>query len=321
MARSELPQRLREGPFLLGDARRLGFTDEVVQGPRFRRVFRGVYVAADAADTVAVRAAAARLLVPASAIFSHQTAAELLDLPVPTDGLVHCTLPRGVRRAQVAGIVAHQVTSMPAAMLTPQPAGTLPITSPSRTFMDVAASLPLVELVILGDAMVRRGLVDLKTLRHEVRAATMVRGIVTARRAAGLVQSRVDSPMETRLRLLIVLAGLPPPEPGGEVLDVDGQWIATVDLLYRAQRVVIEYDGLLHLTSRRKWLRDLATRDLLRDLGWEVIVVTSADVFATPLRTLLRIRDKLAARGHPDLPEHLDPAWELLLPRGARRAA
>lgn len=284
-----VPPQLRSQPFLLREARRLGLSKDIVRGPGFRRVLRGVYVAADVADSVALRAAAARLLLPVRAVFSHRTAAELLDLPLPTDGLIHTTIPRSVPRTRVAGLVTHQVTSMPTCASARLGTSGLPITAPARTFLDVAASLTLVNLVVLGDAMVRRGL-----------------------------RPRVDSPMETHVRLLIVLAGRPCPEAGGEVLDEDGQWIATVDLQYRAQRIAIEYDGLLHLTSRRKWLRDLATRDLLRDQGWEVIVLTSADVFGSPLRTLRRIRDKLAARGHPQVPEHLDPGWEDHLPSGHR---
>ena len=313
-----VPPQLRSQPFLLREARRLGLSKDIVRGPRFRRVLRGVYVAADVADTVAVRAAAARLLLPATAVFSHQTAAELLDLPLPTDGLIHSTIPRSVPRTRVAGLVTHQVTSMPSGVSARLGTSGLPITAPARTFLDVAASLTLVDLVVLGDAMVRRGFVTVESLRAAAGEAPRRRGVLTVREAAGLVRPRVDSPMETRVRLLIVLAGLPCPEAGGEVLDEDGQWIATVDLQYRVQRIAIEYDGILHLTSRRKWLRDLATRDLLRDQGWEVIVLTSADVFGSPLRTLRRIRDKLAARGHSHLPEHLDPGWEDHLPSGYR---
>jgi hypothetical protein len=309
MARSTIPSALAGKPFLLEDARRLGVSRNILRGRQFRRVFRGVYIAAEAADTVATRAAAARLLLPASAVFSHHTAAELQGLPVPTERSVHATVQSAVPRTRVTGLVTHLCRSPPQAVQARLAPPGLPVTPPGRTFLDLAGRLSLVDLVILGDAMLRRGFITEERLRDEVNKAKGGRGVVQARAAASLVRARVDSPMETQVRLLIVMAGLPCPEPGCDVLDDDGQWVATVDLQYRAQRIAIEYDGLLHLTSRQKWLRDLATRDLLRDLGWDVIVLTAADVFGSPARTLSRIRDKLAARGHPDVPNELAPGW------------
>ena len=49
-------------------------------------------------------------------------------------------------------------------------------------------------------------------------------GTRLALRAAGLVREGVDSPMETRVRLLIVLAGLPEPSVNHIVRAEDGSW-------------------------------------------------------------------------------------------------
>ena len=49
-------------------------------------------------------------------------------------------------------------------------------------------------------------------------------------RAAALVRERVDSPRESRLRLCLVLAGLPEPEVN-PVVTVDGRRVGRVDLL------------------------------------------------------------------------------------------
>ncbi len=120
--------------------------------------------------------------------------------------------------------------------------------------------------------------------------------------------------MESRARLLIVFGGLPCPEPGCEVRDEHGQWVATVDLQYREQRIAIEYDGDLHRTSKRKWRNDVRARDALRRLGWDVIVLTADDLYARPLQTLWRVQDALQERGHPGVPDQLDPAWETHFP-------
>ena len=55
--------------------------------------------------------------------------------------------------------------------------------------------------------------------------------------------------------------------------------VRLVILQYREQRIAIEYDGDIHRISRKTWLRDMGVRELLRELGWEVIVLTSDDVF------------------------------------------
>jgi hypothetical protein len=57
-------------------------------------------------------------------------------------------------------------------------------------------------------------------------------GARLARRVAGLVRKGVDSAMETRLRLLIVLAGLPEPEVNVIVRDENGDWELRFDLCY-----------------------------------------------------------------------------------------
>jgi very-short-patch-repair endonuclease len=105
------------------------------------------------------------------------------------------------------------------------------------------------------------------------------------------------------------MAGLPTPEPGREVHDEYGSWVATVDLQYRAQRIAIEYDGDLHRTSKRKWRNDIATRRKLRALGWEVIVLTVDDLYLRPYETLCYIHTVLLERGRPDVPVDLPASW------------
>jgi hypothetical protein len=317
------------------EARRLGLPADSLRSGRFRRVFRSVYASADVPDTLSVRLAAARLILPETAVFSHQTAAQVMrppvpkalvpktpvpdtpvsntsvrSMPLPREGVppLHVTLPRHVPRPSVAGVVTHQASDVPVRMFEG-----FPITTSERTFLDLAGQLSLVDLTILADAMVRRGLTTVEALADATGSAPRRRGIVRARTAAALARPRVDSPMETRVRLLIVLAGLPCPEPGLPIFDDDGQWVATADLGYQAQRTAIEYDGELHHKLRAKWRRDLHTRDLLRELGWCVIVLTAEDVVQSPYLTLLRIRDALVTRGHPGVPAELDHGWEIHL--------
>ena len=156
-------------------------------------------------------------------------------------------------------------------------------------------------------------------LRKAVATTGRRRGVQTARRAAQLVRAGVDSPMETRVRLLVVLAGLPEPEPNVVVRDEVGGWVGVVDLAYPELKIAIEYHGDVHRTKRGKWRSDVAKAELLRALGWTVIILTADDIESRPERTLLRVRGALVEAGHPEVPAAVDPAWRAhLLPQWAR---
>ena len=100
-----------------------------------------------------------------------------------------------------------------------------------------------------------------EALIETAKSAVGVRGIRLAREAADLVRRGVDSPMESRLRLLLVLAGLPEPEVGRPVYSADGGWLAQPDLSYPALKIAIEYDGGHHLQDARQWQRDIRRRE------------------------------------------------------------
>ena len=67
----------------------------------------------------------------------------------------------------------------------------------------------------------------------------------------------VDSPRESLLRLILVAGGLPEPEVQFAVRTAQG--IRHADLGYRDARLLIEYHGDDHRTSRKRWLEDSST--------------------------------------------------------------
>lgn len=106
-APSDLPAELLTGPFTVSYAVSLGIPRSVLRGNRFRQPFRGVRVPAHLPDTLALRADAARLVLPTAAAFSHHTAAVLRDLPVTGDGRIHVTVPAPIARPKIREIVWH----------------------------------------------------------------------------------------------------------------------------------------------------------------------------------------------------------------------
>lgn len=302
----DLPPELCRGPFTTAQAAALGVSVHVLAGRRFRQLYRGVHVLADHPDTAALRFDGVRLLVR-SAAASHHTAALLRSLPVPGPGpdrAVHITVADPASRVRIAGVYTHRA---PFGVDLRQVEGRA-VLSAERTLCDLAAEgVGLLDLVIFGDAAVRRGWTRPGDLTARAEEQTG-RGCRTARCAAGLVRAKVDSPMETRLRLLIVLAGLPEPAVNMPVNDGPG-WVATPDLSYPAGRIAIEYDGEHHRTDRRQWQQDKRRSRLLRDLGWDLLECTADDVLRHPSDVLTWLHERLQRAGHPETPVILSDAW------------
>ena len=286
---------------------------KVLRGIRFRRLRRGVYAEASLPDDLATRADAALLVLPDATTLSHQTSAALRGLPVPSDGPVHVTIPPDVPCPELDGVCCHR-RAVSRLRLDGRP-----ITEPAQNFIELAEHLALVDLVVAGDAMLRRSMLAPDELLQVARGRARRRGRALSIRAAGLVRPKVDSPMETRVRLLLVLAGLPEPEPGYVIRDESGEWIAQVDLAYPARRIAIEYYGDVHRRSAGQWRSDVSKTELLRGLGWTVIILTADDVDGRPERTLERVRLSLVSADHPLVPESFDDEWrEHLTPAWAR---
>jgi len=279
-----------EGPLTRQQLMTAGLSDQARRGRKYERVFHGVYAPLDAAPTLRMRAAAALLVAPDGAAVARQTAARLWDGVVPAVADVHLTLRPG-SRLRMAGIDARV-----RAVTTLTTRGGLLVTTPSQTFVDLSTELGLVDLVVLGDSMVRAGRV---TPAELIQAASDVTGCRRrpSLRAAGLVRAGVDSPMETRLRLLIVLAGLPEPVVNVAIRDDGGRVVYRLDLGYPQVRVAVEYDGRQHAENTAQWRWDVRRREELESDGWRLVVVLSGDIYRDPARTLARVMAALRDRG------------------------
>ncbi|HTF48102.1 MAG TPA: DUF559 domain-containing protein [Pseudonocardia sp.] len=109
-----------------------------------------------------------------------------------------------------------------------------------------------------------------------------------------LSDPRAESPPETRLRLGLVGAGLPPPEVQYRVVDAYGYPLARVDLAYPEAKLALEYDGAVHF-ERHRAIRDRQRDAELAGYGWLTLRLTPDDLFTMP-QTTHRIRDLLALR-------------------------
>ncbi|SDC65753.1 hypothetical protein SAMN05216410_2116 [Sanguibacter gelidistatuariae] len=270
----------------------LGLTRATMRSRRFTAPFHGVRVEGPCPTSVDARCHAALPLLPDDAAFSHVTALALLGVEVPwrlqSDPLVHVTTRRRETRPHRPEIAAHLCTQ---AALDIVQVGALPVTSPEQTWLQLAHYLPLADVVVLGDAMLRRvePVTDLGRLESLMLHTHKMRGLTACRAALELMVAGTDSTMETRTRLVLVAAGLPCPEVNTPVYDDAGHFVALPDLQYHRLKIAIEYDGDVHRTDPAAWRRDIERCHGLEDAGWLIITATADDVLRHPERLVARV--------------------------------
>ena len=286
-------RRPRKPPELVGcvfrvrDVVRDGLlTHDALRSTAWRRLYRGVYADADLPDVLDVRIRGARMIAPATAVFSGRTAAHLLGAPELADvrGLpVEVTVPTGARFGPVQGLRVRRV-DLPGCDIAE--VGGWRCTTGLRTALDIARWEPLPEAVAGLDLLLARRVVEEAALRETAGARTG-RGSRQARRAVDLADARAESQPESKLRVILTLAGLPP-VPQHVVRGVGGEFLARVDLAYPDLRVAVEYDGAWH-AGAGQFVRDRQRLNQLTAAGWAVLHVTAADL-RDPAQLIERVR-------------------------------
>ena len=293
MPRTPLPDR----PFTAAQAAAAGIGRGTLSGHRVRRLFDGVYVRVGIELSHVTWVSAARLILPPDTVASGSTALRLHGVEVgPEFPLRFCTTHR--RQVRQPRLLVVRTTRLPA--------NDGRAVSPDDAFLTAAAYLNLLDLVIAGDWLVRLKLTTPERLRARA-AGHHGRGVPLARRAAGLVRARVDSPRETKLRLCLVLAGLPEPETNILLGNDDGP-IGSPDLVLRALKVLLEYEGDHHRLDKDQWNTDIFRAEEFQAEGYALVRVTALHL-RHPRQLARRVYRVLVERGYDGPEPRFDREW------------
>jgi hypothetical protein len=288
--RPVVPPALTRRPFTLEEALEAGVSRRQLQGSSWRRVGARTYAWVGLEDGPWLRLAAAGLRLPSPAAFSGLTAAWIHGLDV-ADGSEPIEVTLG-RQSGASGRVGILIRRAELGVGDVVETGGLRTTSVQRTLFDLGQRLSLTEAVVAMDSALRCGLVTLEEMAAWSLARRGRKGVKRLRRLIALADPESESPMETRLRLVIVLAGLPRPESQAALEDDQGRFLGRVDLFYPHKRLAIEYDGATH--------RDTITEDNRRQngllsAGFKLLRFSSPDVLKKPEFVVTSVRTALAS--------------------------
>ncbi|TQM14725.1 hypothetical protein [Pseudonocardia kunmingensis] len=185
-------------------------TPGVLRGPRFRRLYPDIYVAARRELDLVLWSLAAYLLVEGRGVLAGWSAAELLGASCgPLGAPATVLMFPGRQRGRCPGLAVRRGTVDPDETTWRRGCR---ITRPVRTAFDLARWAPtLVEKVVAVDALAYRHRFAIDAVRQLAGRYLGVYGGAELPRVCALANRLSESPMETRIRLALVLGGLPVP--------------------------------------------------------------------------------------------------------------
>lgn len=250
-------------------------------------LYRDVYVRRDIELTARIRAQAAWL--SSGATLAGVSAAAMLGTKW-LNPQVPAEILRADRHSQ-AGIVVHSWTLADGEICRVRG---IECTTPARTAFDLGRRYQDDSAVVLVDAVLNATGVTTEEVARVATAHPGMRGVATLRSTLALVDGGAESPQETKLRLVLVRAGLPRPEtqitfPALRI---------RADMGWRDWQVIVEYDGVQHWSDTRQRSWDIDRIALLEEAGWAVIRV-SAEMMRRPGVIVQRVCAKLRAAGCP----------------------
>jgi len=269
---------------------RLGISDDAVNSRvrtgRLHRVHVGVYSVGHALLMLRGRWMAAVLACGEGAVLSHVDAAALWGLIEPRGTKIHVTVStRNGRRRP--GLTIHR------SQLHPDDrdcVDEIPVTSVSRTLLDLTTTFSPAQLRRAYEGAERRGELDIRSIERLLRRSNGRRGIAALRTLIDYDPApALDAMSELELLFLDLVRDAGLPSPAGNVL-VENY---LVDAYWPAARLVVELDSYEFHSGRRVFERDHRKIADLRLAEYEVLPLTYRQVTEDPTWVASTVRRHL----------------------------
>jgi hypothetical protein len=271
--------------------------DHWLRAGRLHRVHQGVYAVGHAALRVEGHRFAAVLACGPNAVLSHRTAAAHWGLLKTDQTRIDVTAPRG--RHGAPGIRLHRTRSLDAQDTTNHEG--IPITSVSRTLLDLAATARPSELERALAQAERLQLYDHRAIEDVIARSNGHRGTKTLARTTRHEAKWTRNDWEAEFLELMRKASLPEPLVN-EAFDAPELGWCEPDYHWPAQRVIVETDGWETHGTRAAFRSDRAKDAALTAAGYRVLRFTKdvePELVVRRLRALLPTAGTRPRSGSP----------------------
>jgi very-short-patch-repair endonuclease len=292
IARLPLPPHLVHSPFTYREGLTAGLGEGRLRGADLHRPYRGVRVATEP-TRLEQRARAFQRRAPDNTYLCSVTAALLYRIPLSLrleqSLILHVGVPAPTRAPRVKGVVGHKFQIEESDI---RDWYGLKVTTPERTWCDLATVLSVPDLVAAGDYVIHwelplasREALNLAMLRHPGQ-----RGHRRLVRAFSQLDDRSESRQESLLRVIVLNARI----RGVETnlwLTTSGGFHYRGDLVVREKKVIIEYQSRFH-DGTKEFAADMTRISRLEADGWYILQVNNHDL-DDPAELVQRIRKVL----------------------------
>ncbi|MDO5633731.1 MAG: hypothetical protein Q4G34_02480 [Micrococcus sp.] len=308
-----LPPSLGAAAFTSTELAAAGIPSDRVRARDVTRIAQGVYVP-EGIDERSWSAAAA-LARTTGGVVSHLSAAQHHGIPVPArlqaDTTLHLSFETRNRthRSELTTVTSHR-RRLPRDLVVD--VNGLPVTTPARTWCDLASMLLPHEqpaLVAAADHLITppwtpqgraKPLLTVGDLHSALRQSGQFKGIRLARSALELARMGADSVPETLMRLALMDAGLPEPELQ-LAIDPSDPRAPVGDAGYRVWLILLQYDGAGHRSPEQQ-ARDAYRDGYAQQRGWVTVRATVTDLRDGFRRVIGLVRSRAASFGGEAIP-------------------
>ena len=205
-----------------------------------------------------------------------QTALQVLGvaLPIPLQDWDNChvLVPVGNYRPERSDVVVHRTPVLPPR----HKLNGLPGLHPVDHWVQLRQAT-IDQLVEVGDGLIRRQnpILSIDQITNRLAKLHGIAGLAKARQAVKWLAPGTDSLPESTNRMILVRAGLPIPLVNYPIWCPNAGRFFHGDMVFDKEKVIVEYDGAVHVSDHRQMQIDALRRRHLQEAGWLIITITA----------------------------------------------